>query len=63
MRVIQIKPVWEFLKVKELGLLKTVPLDGEETIPLTHQLMDPLQQELPWMMLEPLHCCGLNVFI
>jgi hypothetical protein len=32
-------------------------------IPLMHQPMDPFCKELPGLLLQPLHLCGLDVFI
>lgn len=47
---------------KGVQVVKTVPM-GETGIPQMNQQMDPLHIQLLGLLLEPLHQCGLHVFI
>jgi hypothetical protein len=42
---------------------KTVSMAIEAAIALAHLLTDPLSEELPGLLLEPLYHSGLEVFI
>jgi hypothetical protein len=63
MRAVQMKPIQGLLWVKELRVLKTVPMGTEAGIQLTHHPMELLHKELPGLLLEPLHCHNLYVFV
>jgi hypothetical protein len=41
----------------------TVSTDNEAGIPLTNQLLDPLQKEYAWLLIEPLQCHAFDIFI
>jgi hypothetical protein len=62
MRLVQMKPVHELTGSKEYRLLKIIPMAIEAGIPLTQQPMDPLCNELPGLLLEPLHHYSLKIF-
>jgi len=62
MGVEQTKPAQKLLWAKEWRP-QTVPTDNEASIPLTNQLLDPLQKECAWLLIEPLQCHAFDNFI
>jgi hypothetical protein len=53
---------WGFLRAKEQNPLK-FPTDTEAGIPITHQLMDSTNKEIPALLQDLLQLCDLHVFI
>jgi hypothetical protein len=47
----------------ETHLKTVIPTGIEASMPMMHQLLDPLWKELPGLLLEMLHHHSLNVFV
>lgn len=62
-RLLHMQLIQGLFRVKDWRILKIIPMDVDPGILLPHQLIDPLQKELPELPVEPLHHCTIDILM